>query len=442
MANALTANDFAFALEALGPFEPSPHFAVAVSGGADSMCLVLLAQHYAQSIGGHITALTVDHGLRAESAEEAQQVQAWLRAHGIAQVTLNWQPEAVHANVQSQAREARYRLMRDWCRKHQVLWLLTAHHADDQQETLLLRQQRGSTRFGLCGMSPVAELFGIHVLRPLLGFSKAQLHATLEAARQSWLDDPSNENPRFARTHARQSLQHPHAAADVLESRRASNAQWRRCTEGQMATLMARHTHIFPEGYLQASPEIFTSPKREMALRLLSHMLETISGQAYPARLSTLEATLARVLSGTRCTAHGCVLWPRLKRKNPHILIFRELAACAPMSARAATPLRWDQRFEIFIESKEPLNEAELRPLGQHHVPATLPAHLADLPKALIATFPALWKLERVLIAPHIHSHRNASSTLAMKALFSPMKPLGKPAFCVIDEKKNTRKVG
>ncbi|MGE5269322.1 MAG: tRNA lysidine(34) synthetase, partial [Thiohalocapsa sp.] len=121
----LTEAELAAALRAIGGFEARPLVAVATSGGPDSMALALLADRWARHLGGRATALTVDHGLRPESGAEAAIVAGWLTTHGIAAEILRWDGMKPATGVQEAAREARYRLLAEWCRVHGVLHLVT-----------------------------------------------------------------------------------------------------------------------------------------------------------------------------------------------------------------------------------------------------------------------------------------------------------------------------
>lgn len=195
--------DFAGAVAAaLGqPVAADAKLAVAVSGGGDSLGLLLLA---ARTFPGRVTALTVDHGLRAAAAAEAAGVAAHCAALGVPHTTLRWEGDKPRGNLQAAARAARYRLMADWCAAHGIALLLTAHHADDQAETLLMRLQRGSGSAGLAGIRAVRPLApGVTLLRPLLGVRRAALAAMVAAAGWTPVDDPSNADPRFDRTAAR-----------------------------------------------------------------------------------------------------------------------------------------------------------------------------------------------------------------------------------------------
>lgn len=172
---------------------------MAVSGGLDSTGLLALA---AAAFPGRVTALTVDHGLRADSAAEADAVAAQCAARGIAHFTLRWVGTRPRSDVQAAARVARYALMADWCGAHGAAMLLTAHTMEDQAETLLMRLARGSGLAGLAGVRACRPLApGVELVRPVLGVR----HADLRAAAAGWdvVADPSNTDPRFDRTRMR-----------------------------------------------------------------------------------------------------------------------------------------------------------------------------------------------------------------------------------------------
>lgn len=175
--------------------------AVAVSGGPDSLALLLLAH---EAVGDQVWVLTVDHGLSPHSASDAAQVADDAAQRGLRHATLTWSGPKPVGNLQAAARAARYKLMADWCAAHGVRWLLTAHHADDQAETLLLRLARGSGSGGLAGIRRRRELGnGVTLLRPLLDWRRGELAAIVAAAGWTPVDDPANRATRFDRTQAR-----------------------------------------------------------------------------------------------------------------------------------------------------------------------------------------------------------------------------------------------
>lgn len=191
--------------DALGrPVAAGERLAVAVSGGPDSLALLDLAH---AAFPGRITALTVDHRLRAASAGEAAAVAAQCAARGIRHETLVRSGEAIDRNVQAGARAARYDLLGRWCAAHGHGLLLTAHHADDQAETLLMRLNRASGSDGLAGIRAARLLGpGVWLVRPLLALRKADLAAMAAAAGWQAVDDPSNHDPRHDRSRVRSAL--------------------------------------------------------------------------------------------------------------------------------------------------------------------------------------------------------------------------------------------
>jgi tRNA(Ile)-lysidine synthase len=146
---------------------------------------------------------TVDHGLRAGSHQEAEQVAAWSRSVGFAHHVLSWEGEKPTTRIQERARAARYRLLERCAGRIGADHIVAAHHADDQAETVLLRLTRGSGPAGLAGMAPFTKLGAVTLARPLLDVPKADLAAFCEAAGHPFLRDWSNENPAFARTRLR-----------------------------------------------------------------------------------------------------------------------------------------------------------------------------------------------------------------------------------------------
>jgi tRNA(Ile)-lysidine synthase len=178
---------------------------VAVSGGPDSLALLLLA---AQALPDRVSAATVDHGLRPEAADEAKMVTGLCRRLGVPHRILGAKVERDGEGLQAAARAARYDALAAWMAEEHIPLLLTAHHADDQAETLLMRLMRGSGVAGLAGVRPLRPLEPRRLLcRPLLGWRREELAAIVEAAGLSAVDDPSNWDGRHDRVRLRRSLE-------------------------------------------------------------------------------------------------------------------------------------------------------------------------------------------------------------------------------------------
>lgn len=171
---------------------------LAVSGGPDSLALLLLAH---ASFPGRIAAASVDHGLRPEAHEECEFVATLCAERGISHQILK-PSMPIRGSIQAEARKARYSLLNTWLENRNIAWLATAHHADDQLETLIMRILRGS---GIDGMSAIRSKRG-HIIRPLLPFSKDMLIQFVTAQNIIPIDDPSNKDHSFDRVRVRNAL--------------------------------------------------------------------------------------------------------------------------------------------------------------------------------------------------------------------------------------------
>lgn len=478
--------DFTGALSRLGPFESEPHLAIAVSGGADSMALALLADRWARDRGGRVTALTVDHGLRPEAAAEARQVGRWLRSAKIRHVILRWQPAVPRktkisgsrlANLQAAARDARYDLLTAWCRDHAVLHLLLAHHQDDQAETLLLRLARGSGLDGLAAMAPLAERSAIRMLRPMLGLNKAALTGYLTARGQAWIEDPSNRDTANARIRLRQIL--PRLAEEGMTALRLAEtaarlAQARAALDGAVNRLLAEGVAVYPEGYLRLDKAVLGSAEREVGMRALARAISCIGGQPYGPRLERL-TRLYDLLSndgsapglGRGRTLGGCRIVPARRADGDpsrHVLVMREPAAVAPsLSWNGLAPTLWDSRFRILPRADSPnATGSKLKPgvktktcrigavgeLGLQAVIKTIGEQRSRaLPRDVLVTLPALRQGHVVLAVPHLGFWRDSTIRQGRpdeigpngtwpngtwQALFAPVLPLTRPGFTLV----------
>lgn len=246
-------------------------FGVAVSGGPDSMALLDLAH---RCFAGRVEAATVDHGLRPESADEAAMVAQWCSGRGIPHAALH--PTApLTGNVQQWARAQRYAALEDWRSERRIDWLCTAHHADDQLETVLMRLNRGS---GVNGLSGIRARQG-HVLRPLLNARRADLLDHVRSAGLPFVNDPSNADPRFDRAAIRQHLEN----VSWLDARAAtrSAAALAECAEAldwMVDDLAAAHVRREGGDWLLTRTDL----PRELLRRLLMRIVAEAQPGALP----------------------------------------------------------------------------------------------------------------------------------------------------------------
>jgi tRNA(Ile)-lysidine synthase len=319
-AEALTAGDLA---SQLVPFAvPADKLLlVAVSGGADSMALLRLAH---AAFGTRIAAATVDHGLRPEAAAEAAQVAHWCAGLGVPHAILSWMGERPTANLHDAARAARYQLLADQAHTLGAV-VLTAHHRDDQAETVWMRLQRGSGTAGLSGIRPEAVIAGARVLRPLLDVPKARLVATCRALGQPWIDDPSNADPRFDRARARAALAGAGLAADTLADLADRMARADEAIAGLTRDLLEAIQPVpggvaLPLGPLRFSLNRYGPVPLE---RALAQLLAEVGGSARPARSADLARLVAAVMADQPMRPRT-LAWCRLSCHGDELLIMRQ----------------------------------------------------------------------------------------------------------------------
>lgn len=182
---------------------PNQTYALAVSGGADSMALL----HWMKKTGLDVVAITVDHGLRPESEIEAQQVAKACANLYIPHTTLLWTGKKPKTGLEEAARKARYDLMIEYCKKNKVGVLVTAHQADDQIETFFMNLGRGSGVYGLAGMRKITKRDGIVIFRPMLGVPRTGLSKYCKDNGIKYFNDAMNDDDNFHRVKVRKNRQ-------------------------------------------------------------------------------------------------------------------------------------------------------------------------------------------------------------------------------------------
>lgn len=275
--------------------------AVAVSGGPDSMALCALLDGWVRDIDVH--ALIVDHGLRAEAAEEAQGVKQVLEAYqNVTPTILKWTGEKPESGVQEEARRARYALMAEYCCEKGIGHLFLGHHRDDQAETVLFRLAKGSGLDGLAGMQAVQNYDDhLMLLRPLLDFSKDEIVQTCEQMGVTFVADPSNSNEAFARVRLRQSA--GVLAEEGLTSKRLSVTAKRLSRARKALDMLA--DKAYKEAILKNNSDrivfkidILDTEPEEIVLRCLLKALECLRPESdYAPRMEKIETLLYDLIS-------------------------------------------------------------------------------------------------------------------------------------------------
>lgn len=284
---------------------------VAVSGGSDSIALLCLAVQWAEASKRELIALTVDHGLRAEAANEAVWVAAAAAKFGIAHQTLVWTSPIAR---QSAARRGRHVLLAEAIKAQGGNCVLLGHTFDDQLETVLMRQRQGSTWYGLAGMQPRAvspvwpEGQGVYVARPLLSARRGALRDWLNLREQTWIDDPSNENIEYERVRVRHELAaEPDLFSEIAELQ--GDALARRVAEDRaIGAFMLGSVVVESTGGISVNLNDLTRGRKS---RVLSQLLQIVSGKDTPPRLGKLATLIEGLDAGPAfagATLHGVII--------------------------------------------------------------------------------------------------------------------------------------
>lgn len=377
---------------AMAAAPPGP-IGVAVSGGGDSVALLLLLAALRP-----VEAVTVDHGLRPEAAAEAAAVARLCAARGIPHATLRWRGWDGRGNLQAEARAARRRLIGAWAEERGLAGVALGHTLEDQAETFLLRLARGSGVDGLAGMAFAAQGEGTLWLRPLLEVRREALRQWLAGQGVAWAEDPSNADPAFARVRARAALG-PLATLGLgperLAATAAAMARARAALEAATAALARACLEPGRAGDLTLDPGPWAAAPEEIRLRLLAGALGWVAGALLRPRLSALSAAAEAVAGGLGgelrggLTLHGCVLRPRRGR----IVLRREPARAAPPVPFGAD---WDGRWVV----AGPGAGLRVGALGAAGLARRPRWRESDLAREALLTTPAVWDGADLVAAP------------------------------------------
>lgn len=332
--------------------------AVAVSGGADSLALLHVMDAWARRHTISLLVLTVDHGLRVGSADEALTVGRFAVARGWRHRTLSWHGAKPVSGLSEAARDARYRLLLETCHAEGITALVLAHHLDDQAETVLYRMERDSGPDGLAGMARVIERDGVRLLRPLLGLPKARLIATCRAAGLLFADDPTNSDQRYARPRLRALM--PELSASGVTAERlgrladAMGSVRARIDQAVCGWVMV-HVEVSATGWIGFEVTALETIPDALRAPLIERLLRWIGGGGYPPRgdrLNRLVHWLGESTGEGARTLAGC----HIERMGQRIVILREWQAVAPpFIVPPGQAGVWDGRYEVRNDGVAPV---------------------------------------------------------------------------------------
>lgn len=352
---------------------------VALSGGGDSTALL----HLCRRAGRRVEAVTVDHGLRPESAGEATMVGDMCRSLGVPHAVRLWEHGPVAGNLMDAARRARSRLILDWARSRGIGIVVLGHTRDDVAETVLMGLARSAGLPGLSGMRAEWEEGDVRFLRPLLDTGREELRDWLRAEGISWVDDPSNENERFARVRARKALAALAPLGITAEALSEVAANLARAQEALAVQVGAAGRWVEERAGALRFPTDFWREPGEVQRQVVSAALLWLSGADYAPRGSEVERLARALRDGGDATLAGCRARGGWLMREP-----RALGGPVPVGAL------WDGRWRV----EGP--EGEVRALGAEGLRQVPDWRGAGLPREVLTVTPAVWDGERLLAAP------------------------------------------
>ncbi|MEH6526634.1 MAG: tRNA lysidine(34) synthetase TilS [Sneathiella sp.] len=411
MAGSTLQEQFNQKLDSLFALSQHKRLAIAVSGGSDSIALTLLARNWASERAVDLVILTVDHGLRPAAKQEAVTVGTWIKSLGLPHKTLVWTGPHPASGIQSAAREARYQLMAAHCQAENIQALLLGHQLEDQLETFLMRFSKGSGLEGLASMQEDSQQFGIRLIRPLLGFKRQVLRDFLNEKKQPWLEDPSNDNRQYTRTHVGPILSDLQAlpgssletiGLSVERVSRASDALQEITTE-RFNTLC----RLSPYGFVMFPSEAVLNCPKEIGIRLLSRAISTVRGEQIPIKLQSLENIYIRLFE-TELSVSETISGVQISKSVKGWLVCREPGRSGlpeiPLAGKTET--LWDDRFYVIDTADEKdrdplLTIKRIGPIGWRYLKAENSGKdVAKLPAKVRNNLPAVWLGERIVVAP------------------------------------------
>ncbi|HWT63753.1 MAG TPA: tRNA lysidine(34) synthetase TilS, partial [Ochrobactrum sp.] len=315
-------------IEIFKPFglENAKGIVAAVSGGSDSLALLFLLKDYLATLDHppSLTAVTIDHRLRDESAKEGEDVQRLCNAHGVAHRVLAWEDVKPKSGVAAAARSARYRLLVQAAQEAGADYIATGHTRDDQIETFLMRKERSShsEARGLAAMASRSWLENsVELIRPLLDRPRGELRQELIKRNVVWIDDPSNVNTNYERPRVRLTSAAEADPDAVLAQIAHASAARKRDNAALIAALSNPDcVNMSPLGTITVDAAIYAAMPKNVR-RLFSGLLASIAGGRRFLPGDAERSRIERVLSGQeksgRMTVFGALIEPG-KNEQPH----------------------------------------------------------------------------------------------------------------------------
>ncbi|WP_246162186.1 tRNA lysidine(34) synthetase TilS [Roseovarius faecimaris] len=378
---------------------------VAVSGGSDSLGLLTLLHDWALAGGPALRAVTVDHGLRPEAAQEAEAVARVCAGLDLPHNTLRIEISDQAGNVMDMARRGRYAALAQWAKEHRLSDIALGHTSDDLAETFLMRLSREAGLSGLSAMTARRVVDGVTFHRPLLSVSRMSLRDLLTGRGVDWVEDPTNDDPAYDRTRARAILKElaplgisAGTLASVACNLREADEALRNC-----ACKAAEDIVQFDAGDVVLARDALFDQPGEILRALLLAALNWVGNEGYPPRGSAMSDLIEQARDGKDRTLQGCSILSRAS----HLRICREWKAVA--ETRCATSEIWDGRWQLHGPHQDDLH---IGALGEAGLPLCPDRKETGRPSASLIASPAVWRGTELIAAPLAGLANGWSATL------------------------------
>lgn len=392
-----------------------PKIAVAVSGGSDSMALLLFMSQWAKIVKCKLIVLTVDHDLRPEAKTECEYVRQFSMQLGHECFVLKWDHHNQFSNLQARARDARYSLMTELCKKQNIMAIATAHHLDDSIENYYIRKSRKSGLFGLSS-SDIGFNNNIMIIRPLVTIYKQELVEFLYENGVKWFEDQSNYSDKYLRNRIRKSL-------SILERKEleielaAIDLQVKRFGP-LFIKAIASVVAINKFGTAKINIDNLESYHNDIRFQLISYILTIISGKLTTPRYGSVELIIELLNCGKNFvkTLHGCIL----QRTKDELLIYRECGRTFSKEVKLAKNVIWDNRFRY---DGEEVKDSYINNLMMNdYVKIKDKLDLSNIKnhQEILFTLPVVKTLEKILAIPHISYYDDKGMIGKLSFSFQP----------------------
>ncbi|WFU08100.1 tRNA lysidine(34) synthetase TilS [Rhizobium sp. CB3090] len=362
-------------------FKPA-HILVAISGGSDSTGLLAALAEQLKSYPNSdiaLSAATIDHGLRPESADEARDVAALCVSLGVPHIIRRWEGEKPKSGIMAAAREARYGLLADIAAEISATLVVTAHTLDDQRETLAMRAARSNETESVGGTGIAdAMLFNrrLWIVRPFLACWRADIRTYLARRGMSWLDDPSNEDVRYERVRTRKRL-----AQDAASPLASDGGAARAVLSTEAAAWLDRYVMVYA-GVLCAVGRDALAADEAVLSYALPYLTAVFGGEPYGPGRERMRRILDFIGEGKpgRRTAGGVVF--DLRRDGLYLM--RENRDIRPLELASGAAGIWDGRFQIINRGTTAVRIEAAGARGAAEFPEGLPKGAVQRARAVL----------------------------------------------------------